>query len=271
MLKGSVQEIVPFLKWAGGKRWLVRDYSPMFALGLAERYIEPFLGGGAAFFKLKPSGAVLNDVNSELIETYQAIRDDWEAVVVKLRKHQLLHDEIHYYNVRASKPTSSAGKAAKFIYLNRTCFNGLYRVNRSGAFNVPIGTKQSVLLESDNFNEISRLLMGTSLVSMDFESVINIAGTGDFVFADPPYTVKHNTNGFIKYNETLFSWRDQERLRDALFRAHERGARILLTNADHPSLKELYKGCDIKVVERHSVMASESARRKRTTEIVVVL
>ncbi|WP_242111968.1 DNA adenine methylase [Luteimonas aquatica] len=265
----SITSITPFLKWAGGKRWLLRSHKMAFDLNGIERYVEPFVGSAAVFFSLQPKRALLNDANAELIETYKAIKSDWKSVLDLLRKHQRSHSDDYYYQVRDSAPTAQATRAARFIYLNRTCFNGLYRVNRRGEFNVPRGTKNSVLLDSDDFELISRKLSKVTLQSGDFERVVDQCGSGDFIYADPPYTVKHNNNGFIKYNEKLFSWSDQERLKDALIRASDRGARVLVSNADHPSIQELYADATCAIVKRHSVMASESERRKLTTELLI--
>lgn len=262
---------LPFLKWAGGKRWLIKSHKYAFDLSGIRRYVEPFVGSGAVFFGLSPSKALLNDANPDLIDTYRAIQSDWAAVARSLARHQKLHGDNYYYEVRASSPRTQAGRAARFIYLNRTCFNGLFRVNRLGQFNVPKGTKTSVVLDSDDFESIAERLANVQLVSGDFESVVDGCGKGDLVYADPPYTVKHNTNGFIKYNERLFSWADQERLKFALERAAARGARVVISNADHPSIHDLYEGAGCMVAERHSVMASESVRRKRTTELLITM
>ena len=156
--------IVPFLKWAGGKRWLARDHSDLFSTISGSRYIEPFLGSGAVFFALRPKQAILNDANVALIETYTAVQRDWEGVSDKLRQHHRLHSADYFYRVRSAPPTSLTGRAARFIYLNRTCFNGLYRVNRQGVFNVPVGTKTDVLLGSDDFSAVSRALERSSCV-----------------------------------------------------------------------------------------------------------
>jgi DNA adenine methylase len=214
-------QVVPFLKWAGGKRWLIPHAGNLFPDSF-DRYIEPFLGGGAVFFHLKPQKAILTDINGELIQTYKAIRDNWRLVFSHLQRHQDNHSSDYYYEIRASKPRTPATKAARMLYLNRTCWNGLYRVNLKGEFNVPIGTKNTVLLDSDDFPALAKLLEGVRLECNDFEWAIDQATEDDFVFVDPPYTVKHNLNGFIKYNETLFAWKDQVRLRDAVDRAVRR-------------------------------------------------
>lgn len=263
------EKILPFLKWAGGKRWLANSYTHL----LPEKfgcYYEVFLGSGAIFFSLRPNKAVLSDTNKELIECYCAIRDEWEAVVGHLTIHHRKHSAQYYYQMRSSKPRTQSTRAARFIYLNRTCWNGLYRVNLEGKFNVPIGTKNNVFLDSDNFEDLSHLLQDTELIASDFESVIENAKSGDLIFADPPYTVRHNLNGFIKYNEKIFHWNDQVRLRDCLIRASDRGCLVFLTNANHPSITKLYKKhFDITSLERSSIIAARSSNRGKCEELVI--
>lgn len=261
--------VLPFLKWAGGKRWLVSSYPDLLEVPF-KRYIEPFLGSGAVFFHLAPHKAILADQNQELIETYQAIKDDWQRVYNELRRHQRNHSKRYYYSMRNSKPRTAFTRAARFIYLNRTCWNGLYRVNLRGEFNVPVGTKSSVLLDTDDFGSISKLLTNAELCVSDFEEIMNRAGIDDFVFVDPPYTVKHNLNGFIKYNEKLFSWDDQKRLRDAVLRARAKGATVVVANANHRSVRELYRGIGTqKVLTRSSVLAADSGNRGKYQELVI--
>jgi DNA adenine methylase len=256
----------PFLKWAGGKRWLVANNRLPIPHGY-RRYIEPFLGGDSVFFHLKPANAILSDLNEELIELYRVIRDSPMAIQALMEAHQKAHSKSHYYNVRASIPTTPNERASRMLYLNRACWNGLYRVNLKGEFNVPIGTKQSILFEGEELETFSSVLKSIELRCADFASTMAEAGEGDFVFIDPPYTVQHNLNGFVKYNERIFSWADQIRLRDAVRSAIKRGASVVITNADHASIRELYKGiCDYCALERHSVLAGSAAKRGLTTE-----
>lgn len=237
---------------------------------ISGRYIEPFLGGGAVFFALQHQNSLLSDVNTELINAYVAIREDYERVYSLLKLHQARHSADYFYQMRDYRPLCEFRKAARFIYLNRTCWNGLYRVNRQGQFNVPIGTKTSVLMPTDDWHQLSKLLATAEIACSDFECTITMAEEGDLVFADPPYTVKHNHNGFIKYNDSLFSWNDQIRLRDALWAAKCRGARIILTNANHESIRELYqKHFHLESVTRASVLAGSAAHRGRYEELLI--
>lgn len=264
-----MSNVTPFLKWAGGKRWLVQQHPELFPKKI-NRYFEPFLGSGAVLFSLCPSKGVISDCNKPLIEVYRTIQRDWALVEAKLKDHHRNHSYEYYYKIRQSSPKKPHTRAARFIYLNRTCFNGLYRVNKQGQFNVPMGTKQNAVLDTDNFKAISKALSGFKIEHSDFETVVDSTRNGDFVFADPPYTVKHNANNFVKYNEELFHWENQIRLRDALVRASGRGVFVMVTNAAHPSVVELYKGClRVDFLERKSVIASSAAKRGMYKEIVV--
>lgn len=261
---------LPFLKWAGGKRWLVKNYKEFFPKKY-NAYIEPFLGSGSVFFHMHPTKAILSDVNSELITTYKVIQNSWQEVIEQLKIHQIHHSKEYYYTIRAQEPINDIDIASRMLYLNRTCFNAIYRVNKNGKFNVPIGTKNNVLLDTDNFKTLSTFLKNATILNTDFESTLLKAKDGDFVYVDPPYTVKHNDNGFVKYNENLFSWDDQIRLMKACAAAKERGAKIMISNADHESIHDIYQGFgQIEIVNRHSVIAASSDKRKRTTEVLIL-
>ena len=264
------QPITPFLKWAGGKRWLARRHQHLFDTEYV-RYIEPFLGGASVFFTLRPSNAVLADCNERLIETYVEIRRDPDGIAASLKRYQRLHSEGFYYSERKRRYANSASKrAAQLIYLNRTCWNGLYRVNLSGEFNVPRGTKSRVVLETDDFGEVASALRGARLLAQDFEDTLRMAGDGDLVYVDPPYTAKHNHNGFLKYNERIFSWDDQVRLKKALAAAVERGAKVALSNADNPAVKELYRDLgEVQTLRRKSAISGKAQYRGQTDELMV--
>lgn len=261
------KQIKPFLKWAGGKRWLINRYAHLFKDIKFTRYFEPFLGSGALFFFFQPKEARLSDINPDLIILYKVIKNDPEKLLRLLRIHHRDHSKDHYYRVRSKVPDNPIEKAARILYLNRTCWNGLYRVNAMRQFNVPIGTKTSVILPTDDFISVSSILSTVELECCDFEESINMATAGDFVFIDPPYTVQHNNNNFLKYNENIFSWDDQVRLKKAIVRAMKRGVKGLVTNANHPSIIELYKGIgDHDQLIRSSILAANKEKRGLTTE-----
>lgn len=261
--------VSPFLKWAGGKRWLVGGIEGLLSDEMGT-YFEPFLGSAAMYFSHCHPRAVLSDTNERLIETYAAIKDDYKKVVQALGRHARKHNKDYYYKVRQQKFKNEYTRAAQFIYLNRTCWNGLYRVNLDGVFNVPKGTKDRVLLGDDDFGAIAKKLCAAEIACADFEIQIDRAMESDVVFADPPYTVRHNYNGFVKYNEVLFSWDDQLRLHAALLRAKQRGVRIFLTNANHDSIRALYQAdFSIFSVKRYSAISSSSTSRGSYSELLI--
>ena len=263
--------LVPFLKWAGGKRWLAASYAHLFPQAF-DRYVEPFLGSAAVFFHLQPDRALLSDSNAALINAYQQIRSNWQAVERALARHHRNHSKVYYYEERSRRRRTSHEQAAQFIYLNRVCWNGLYRVNLRGEFNVPIGSKTSVVLESDDFQKVASLLEQATLRVSDFGPILAQAGSGDFVFIDPPYVTRHNFNGFAKYNDKIFSWKDQERLSVSVAHAARRGAKILVTNANHASIRHLYRDLGDHVeLRRHSVIAADSANRSITSEVAITI
>jgi len=262
-------KLQPILKWAGGKRWFVTNHSEHLNIDF-DRYIEPFAGSCAVYFHCQPDKAILADANPELINVYNTLRSDWKKVYAKLVEHNRRHSKQYYYHIRASRPRTKHTQAARFIYLNRTCWNGLYRVNRNGQFNVPIGTKSSAILDTDDFESVHHLLQSADIRCADFRETIFEARRGDLLFVDPPYTVRHNLNGFVKYNETLFSWADQVDLCAAVKAAKSRGATLLMTNANHPSIKELYGDeFEIDVVSRYSSISSSNQSRSSFEELII--
>ena len=266
----SRQTVAPFLKWAGGKRWLARRYRDLFETDY-ERYVEPFLGGASMFFALQPGKSILADRNERLIEAYVAIKGDPGEVASALSRYQELHSDEFYYSERKRKyPDSAIQRAVQLIYLNRTCWNGLYRVNRKGEFNVPRGTKNSVVLDTDDFDAISDALSEAELSAQDFEKTLSEVGEGDLVYVDPPYTVNHSHNGFGKYNEEIFSWDDQKRLKRAVSAAMDRGAKVAVSNADHVSIRELYEDVGkIESISRKSVISADPEYRGDVDEVLI--
>jgi len=261
----------PFIKWAGGKRWLIKNYLHLFPdKDEYKKYVEPFVGGGSIFFNLEPDRAIINDINKELITTYNEVKVNWGKLQSRLKKLNSQHSNELYYKIRSEIPQTNEDIALRFLYLNRTCWNGLYRVNQNNQFNVPIGTKDKVILATDNFEKASKILKNVTLFSEDFQKIISKSRKDDFLFIDPPYTVKHNLNGFIKYNEKLFTWEDQVRLRDATVNAISRGVKVLVLNADHESIRELYKGVGEQFsLSRASVISGKKENRGIYTELAV--
>lgn len=260
----------PFLKWAGGKRWLALKYGNLMPSNYG-RYIEPFLGGGAMYFAVQPKRAILADINADLIHCYKQIKRDALAVASALNRYSQRHCDEFYYAMRARNISNPVERAARFLYLNRACFNGIYRVNRKGEFNVPKGDKETIIFPFDDFQVVAKYLRPARIIWADFEVIIEGAEDGDVCFCDPPYTVTHNKNCFVRYNESLFSWADQIRLRDALERAHKRGVYVLCTNADHNAIKELYSrpAFQMRSVSRASVIGGAKAVRGRYSELLI--
>lgn len=259
-----------FLKWAGGKNWLVKNQAHRLPKQY-NRYIDPFLGGGAVFFYMEPQEAIISDINSELICTYIAIQQNWEDLDRKLRFHSANHNTDYYYSIRDKRPRAITSVAARMIYLNRTCYNGIYRVNRKGKFNVPKGSKDSVINGREDFEQRSILLQGADIRCCDFEDTVEEAQMGDFLFCDPPYAIKEEER-FVGYTQNLFSWEDQIRLAGALNRARGRGVKILMTNSNHPSIRSLYEeynGFSFDEVCRYCGISSIAEARKEFSELLV--
>lgn len=258
----SSTRITPFLRWAGGKRWLVPDVLKLLGESEVNNYHEPFLGGGAIFFALAPKGQVyLSDLNLDLITVYKQVRDKPARVAELLGNYENTSD--CYYEVRAATPVNDEELAARFIFLNHTSFNGIFRVNLRGEYNVPYGNRQHLNMPDQEWLEhASAKLQGVELHGRSFEVSLGHVQKGDLVFLDPPYTVAHNNNGFIKYNQHLFSFEDQKLLAKTIKEIADRGAHFILTNAAHKSIDELFSplGRKIKVARRNSVGGLKAGR-----------
>lgn len=260
---------LPFLTWAGGKRWLTRQYSSLFPQQF-KTYYEPFLGSGAVFFHLNPEQSVISDLNCDLINTYIQIKERPDILLNRLIEHHNRHSTEYYYHIRKQIYPDAIDRAAQFIYLNRTCWNGLYRVNRAGQFNVPIGTKTNIVLASDNFYNTALALEKSTLRCGDFSDIDDMIEPGDFIYYDPPYTVQHNNNGFIEYNKKLFSWSDQERLHSSARKAKSAGAFVAISNAYHPSIVCLYSNeFNIHILNRYASISGIKNGRKKREEILI--
>ena len=260
----------PFVRWAGSKQKLL----PHIAKVIPRRfgtYHEPFLGSGALFFLLQPKRAMLNDSCADLILTYEAVRDSVHGVI----KHfsGMKQNQRAYYRIRESRSAGRLKYAAEFIYLNKTCWNGLYRVNSDGKFNVPYGRpRSSHIYDKENLLACSKPLANrhVRLRHGDFEKALSTVKANDFVFLDPPYVTRHNNNGFVDYNERLFSWDDQKRLAKIAKKLSDKGAAVVVCNANHSEIIQLYKGFDATKVTRSSTLASSPEYRGVVSEVILV-
>ena len=260
-------ELQPFLRWPGGKRFLVSyllDYVPT-KFG---RYFEPFLGGGAMFFALQPDKAFLSDKNEPLVHCYQAVKDAPRLVERHLRR--LPNSKADYYLVRRMKPRTPHTNAARLIYLSALAFNGIYRENRDGDFNVPYGGRTDrVVTNRLDLSKTGEALANAEIKCCDFDAALAHAKKGDLVYLDPPYTVAHENNGFVKYNSQIFSWDDQRRLAATAQRLAEKGCHVLMSNAHHPSIRELYHGFRLYRLDRASRVAADPDKRRIVSEYIV--
>lgn len=265
-------QMEPFLKWPGGKRWLAMRIATYIKSRLIGRYYEPFLGGGAVFFALRPRIATLSDINEDLINTYLQVRDIPDLLINKIR--QLPVSKKAYYRIRGSHPSCPIERAVRFLYLNRTGFSGMYRLNMRGEFNVPYGGGErtpSPLWENNLLVAASTALRNRKILSADFECALGSAVAGDVVYCDPTYTVAHNYNGFVRYNERNFSWEDQERLAKAALQACERGVFVLVSNAGHGSISKLYHPIAPISLERNSLVSRDVNYRSVVKEYLFIL
>ena len=271
-INNSNKIISPFLKWPGGKRWLVPHLLNIVKPNKINNYYEPFLGGGAVFFSLKPKSAQLSDINKELIETYIQVRDNPKTILAKLKKLPI--DKKTYYKIRNNIPSSPKQKAIRFLYLNRTAFSGLYRVNKNGKFNVPYGggerTTES-LWRKDLIINASSLLSKTKIIHSDFEKALDNVTINDLVYCDPTYTTYHNNNGFKRYNEKYFSWEDQKRLANVCLNIAHKGALVIISNANHKEIINLYPNAKILQLTRNSLICPTPSKRKMVSECLIIL
>jgi len=242
----SFLEARPFLKWAGGKATLFEEISKRLPpVDSIRRYVEPFLGGGAAFFGLRAQApdlpTRLSDNNPELIGAYLALRDRVEDVVAALARHARRHSPAHYYRVRGRVPEDPEERAARLLYLNRTCYNGLFRVNRKGEFNVPLGRYRNPrILDEENLFGVSRALQGVEIRCLDFEDAVFDCSAGDAVYFDPPYDPLSLTSNFTAYTTSGFGPDEQRRLARVFARLASRGVAVVASNSDTPFTRELY-------------------------------
>lgn len=259
----------PFMKWVGGKGQLIQQIWPTLPEQFGS-YHEPFMGGAALYFALKPSYATLSDVNAELVDAYRAVKEDVEGVIGALKTHK--YEQEHYYRMRQVRPSDLplAERAARTIFLNKTGFNGLYRVNRKGEFNVPFGRyTDPQICHEENLRACSSLLQSVQLVHRDFERVLETARPGDLVYFDPPYVPLSHTAAFTSYIPGGFGAEEHLRLADVFTRLAERGVHVLLSNSDTAFVRQLYRDFEIEVVSANRNINAKGDARGPVHEVLV--
>ncbi|MDR6458967.1 DNA adenine methylase [Chryseobacterium vietnamense] len=265
---GKEKKINPFLRWAGGKRWFLKELDKLVTIENFGNYHEPFVGGGSVYFHFNPQNAIISDSNEELINTYINVRDNIDDVIIFLKEFK--NTEEFYYSIRKTKFNDEIMEAAKFIYLNQTSFNGIFRVNSKGEYNVPYGHRDKYKFDYENLCEVNISLQGTVVECCDFDSSIENIQKGDLVFLDPPYTVAHNNNGFIQYNQKIFSLEDQYRLAKFINELKEIGAFYIMTNAAHNSIKDIFNNGDrMFELNRSSLIGGRNAIRGKYSELIL--
>lgn len=280
----------PFLKWAGGKGQVLSQYDPFFPKEWGT-YHEPFLGGGAVFFHLaqqrgaaaqqtgsepsRPSSppfpAILSDINPELVNVYRCVRDHVEEVIAQLAWHQAHHSAEYYYQLRAAEGGDPIWRAARLLYLNKTCFNGLYRENSRGQFNVPLGRYRNPrICDADNLRAAARVLQGVELLVQPFWQVLQRAKPGDFVYLDPPYYPLSSSSRFTAYSRFPFGEAEQRQLRDVFAALVDQGVQVMLSNSDCPFIRELYRGFPICTISASRAINSQGHKRGPISEVLIL-
>ncbi len=262
----------PFVKWAGGKRQLVdillSNVPPSF-----NRYFEPFVGGGALLFELQPQKAVISDINEELINAYKVIKDNVEELINSLKKHK--NTKEYYYAIRAINPKTltPVERASRFIYLNKTCFNGLYRENSKGQFNVPFGKyKNPKICDEENLRAVSEFLNKIEIVILncDYKETCEMAKSEDFVYLDPPYYPISKTASFTKYNKNGFSEEDQIELSEIFKDLDRKGCYVMLSNSNTEFIKKLYANYRIQEIKANRFINCKANRRGKSNIEVLI-
>jgi len=282
----EIQKIIdekakPFVKWVGGKRQLLKQfrdlglYPPEGFDASKNTYFEPFVGGGAVFFDLLPQKAILSDSNKDLVITYNVIKNKVEELIKSLKKHK--HEKEYFLKIRAKKVNtlSDIEIASRFIYLNRTCFNGMYRVNSKGEFNVPFGdNKNPLICDVENLKKVSLALQKVTINHADYKNVLKKAKKGDFIYFDPPYYPINKTSSFTAYTADAFLDKEQIGLRDTFYELHIRGCFVMLSNSDTPFINKIYSELKDKKIKISKVQAGRAINSKGTgrgkiTEVLV--
>ena len=272
--------IAPVLKWVGGKRQLISDIEPLIPKKIST-YVEPFVGGGAVLFHLQPNKAIINDFNKELMNVYQVIKDNPNELIKVLKEHKELNSEDYFYEIRSLdrrddfENLSSVQKAGRIIYLNKTCYNGLFRVNRAGFFNTPYGKyKNPSIVNEVTIKAISNYFNSANIkfLTGDYKEALKSLRRGAFVYFDPPYMPISSSSSFTGYTEHGFGYEKQVELRDECLKLHDRGVKFLQSNSYSPEILELYsdqKVFNIEIVKAKRSINSQSDKRGEISEVLI--
>ena len=273
VLEKLEKETYPIVKWVGGKRQLMFELLKNRPKSY-NRYFEPFIGGGALFFELQPENAYISDMNEELINLYSVVRDNVYELISDLNKHEVSKE--YFLEIRnldrtdEYKNLSDVQRASRFIYLNRTCFNGLYRVNSHGQFNVPFGNyKNPRIVDKNNLLNCSELLKNTEIKCADFSEILTKVKRGDFVYFDPPYVPLNETSSFTSYTKDGFDMDMQFKLREVCDELDSMGVMFMLSNSDTKFVNELYSNYEIKKVFASRAVNANAEGRGKITEVLV--
>lgn len=263
----------PFVKWVGGKSQLLPELLSRIPENYGS-YFEPFVGGGALFFALQPEKAFLSDVNAELINSYRIVKSNVNKLINELENH--IYEKDYYYKIRhidresIYKTWSNIEKAARIIYLNKTCFNGLYRVNSKGEFNTPFGKYSNPkIVDAPNLKACSKALKGVELKKSSFVDVLDKAEKGDFVYFDPPYVPVSDTAYFTSYNENGFGPNEQKLLRDVCVELDKKGVYFLASNSSADFVKKLYSNFKIDIIKASRSINSKGSKRGKVEEVII--
>ncbi len=273
--KKIVNNPKPLLKWAGGKRQLIPQMDKYFPKEF-NNYIEPFVGGGAIFFYLLPKNAILIDVNQELINVYRVIKENVSELIISLKKH--INEKEYYYKIRnidrnleEFKKWSDIEKASRTIYLNRCCYNGLYRVNSKGQFNVPFGKyKNPNFCDEKNLRAVNMVLQNVKIIHDSFERCLDFANEKTFIYLDPPYFPLSKTASFTSYTKEDFTKVDQIKLKGLVDKLTERGCKVMLSNSNNEFILNLYEDYAIKEVKAKRAINSNPSKRGEIKEVLIV-
>ena len=273
VLEQLKSETYPIVKWVGGKRQLMFELIKNMPKSY-NRYFEPFIGGGALFFELQPEQAYISDMNEELINLYSVVRNNVYELIKDLSKHEVSKE--YFLEIRNIDRTeqytelSDVERASRFIYLNRTCFNGMYRVNSQGQFNVPFGHyKKPRIIDKNNLLNCSELLKKTEIKCADFSEILTKVKKGDLVYFDPPYVPLNETSSFTSYTKDGFDINMQFKLRDVCDELDNKGVKFMLSNSDTKLVNELYENYNIKKVFASRQINANADGRGKITEVLV--